>query len=310
MLAKYTNHDFLQDRIQLALKQISTRGLLLLHGPSGCGKTHLCAWLHQHSHFSEQPLEVQEAAGLVENRFESQLFGHVKGAFTGAVADFPGLLGMARQGVLVIESLEDLALEGQARLLRFLETRAYRPVGATGERAFSGALIFTSRFSPQELRRQGQLREDVYYRLAGAEIALPAFSQRPLDFDQAFAELAEAVGGSLGKSTPIFNQEDREACRLRPLPGGLHTLRNLLLRAAIMQVPIAALKESAEEGRQQILPNTGALKTDLEMVEKALLARALEQHPHSRKLLAKHLGVSMRTLMYKLKRHGLGGESR
>jgi len=291
--------------VEMGLAQLDKAGLILIHGPIGCGKTHLGQWLVEQSRFAGKGLQVQEAAGLTEHRFESQLFGHQKGAFTGAVQSFPGLLGLVGDGVLMLEAIEDLSQEGQARLLRFLETRRYRQVGGTMEQVFGGGLVLTCGASPKTLQEKGQFRQDFYYRIAGATIAWPNMTARPMDFEQVFWELAGSVAETLGTTPDMFSGEDLENCRNRRFPGGYHQLRNLLYRAGILGVPTAKVDVEVQADTVADLPQTGSLKSDLGLLEKRLIQRGLRAYPHSRQDLARHLGVSVRTLMYKLKLYDL-----
>ena len=292
--------------MDIGLAQLNQVGLVLIHGPTGCGKTHLSHWLVERSRFAGRGFEVQEAAGLTEHRFESQLFGHVKGAFTGAVQAFPGLLGLTGDGVLLLEGVEDLSLDGQARLLRFLETKRFRTVGHTEERVFSGGLILTSGSSPKTLMDQGRFRQDFYYRIAGAVIGWPPTSARPRDFERVFHDLGVSVAQALGKSeNGLLTAKNLENCRGREFPGGYHQLRNLLYRAAILGVSTAEIDVEVQAGQVGELPQTGSLKSDLSVLEKRLIERGLRAFPHSRKELADHLGISVRTLMYKLKLYDL-----
>lgn len=300
----YSEHPSLQRAVVLGLDQLNARGLMVITGASGVGKTHLANWFHRESRFAQGAWIAQSAASLEQARFESEVFGHVKGAFTGAVQSFPGLLGMAAGGTLLIESLEDLALEGQGRWLRLLESKTYRPVGSTQEKLFSGCLIFTCQTRLKELLEKGGLREDFYYRLIGLELKMPNLSQRKEDFATVFGTMAEEVIRELGTKGFGFSQGDLEACRLRSFPGGWHQLRNLLVRAAILKVAPGSLALDDIPDPEFQLPTTGSLKSDLAELEKLLLARALQNQPDSRQQLAEQLGISLRALQYKLQRYG------
>lgn len=305
MGSTYSLHPGFQSKINLSLSQLNQQGLVVICGPSGCGKTHLTAWLHRQSRFADHPIMSLEAASLPMARFESELFGHVKGAFTGAVQTYPGLLGMVNKGIFVLESIEDLTQEGQARLLRFIETKSYRAVGGLGDIPYPGGLMMTSRFSLAALFQKNVLREDFYFRLVGHDLLMPAPQVRKTDFASIFKTLTSAVSNELGHADNIFTNADLQDCQNRQLLGGYHELRNLLFRAGIMGRPTAELTLEQTTPDACELPNSGTLKQDLALVEKALILRALEQFPESRQELAKHLGLSLRSLQYKLQRYNL-----
>lgn len=307
----YSKYPPLQRDVALAQRQFDQFGILLISGPSGCGKTHFARFLHRQTTWQNGPYVEQPAASLSQARFESDMFGHVKGAFSGAVSQHRGLVGAAQHGVLCVESIEDLGLENQARLLRFLETRRYRALGATQEQQFEGGLLLTSRFHPKVLRARDQLRDDFFYRVQQAVLEMPPAHWREADFISVFetlhGELAKQFQTSPDKAP--YNPATAKAALIgKTLAGGYHTLFNLLSQAWLRQTsPQAILDQQdtvADEGAAG-LPDTGSLQADLEALEKALLLRALQRFDGTRTELAKRLGLSRRALMYKLAHHGL-----
>ena len=301
----FSNHRELNDRAKQALASFQKSGVLLITGPTGSGKTELAKQIHDHATDDVRPWIAQDAAGLAEARFESQFFGHVKGAFSGASQAFQGLLGMATDGALCIEGIEDLTLNNQARLLRFLQSRRYRALGATLEHEYTGRLILTARTASRTLKDNGVLREDFFFRISGFEMALPPAHERPLDLPDICRTLVERIQAELAFRVRVPTESELDGLIGGVIEGNFHGLRNTLQRAMIRgQAPVRE-EASAPPAREGPLPDTGGLKSDLHQLEGKLLQRALRLFPHSRKDLANHLGVSMRSLMYKLKDHGL-----
>lgn len=292
-----------QKECQLALDLLKRSRMLVLTGPSGCGKSTLVRALHRELHGKDAALVCQHCASLDSTRFESDLFGHAEGAFTGAIKAFGGLLGMAEGGTLCLEGLGSLPQEQQARLLRFLAERRYRRVGGTLERDFTGYAIFTSQRPLAHLHEDGLLRGDFYFRLAGFEVILPTLAERPEDLpaliDGILVELLLEI-----PSLRLPSAEERNWLARHLPPGEGHGLRKCLLRAGLQGIPLHELPVTAPL-RPFEMPDLGSLKADLQVCERHLLQRALLRSDASRTRLASTLGISRRALLYKLKEHGL-----
>jgi len=298
---EFSHHEALNEAVKQACRHFAQSGLLVLSGPSGAGKTHLAGLIHGWTGQGE--CVFQDAAGLAQARFESQLFGHVKGAFSGASHSFPGLLGMVAKGTLCLEGVNDLASANQAKMLRFLQERRYRPVGGTLETDFPGRMILTATGSLQDLRRENRLREDFYHRIAATELVLPPFRERPLDFPAICRTMTSAMMADLPPDMRPPSEEALAALDPAALVGNGHGLYNLLQRAIISGEPLRQEPPAAAEAYR--LPATGSLKEDLLQLEKRLLQRGLQRHPQARRELAGELGISLRALMYKLRQHDL-----
>lgn len=299
-----THNPALAKLIEQAQQTFARTGLLTLTGPTGTGKSTLAEWIHRQGPDGAEPFLCQDAAGLAESRFESQMFGHVRGAFSGAVQSFAGLAGAAGRGTLVLEGLEDLGHGSQSRLLRFLQERRYRPVGATRELEFPGRIILTSRRPLLLLRDVLSLREDFFFRISASEVQLPPLAARPQDF----VDLALALVQELRQYLPDGRLPERaelEALDPATIEGNLHGLRNLLQQALLRGEPPARLLVPAAPMPSADLPRTGSFRGDLQELERRLLVRALAEEPMTRNELAERLGISRRSLIYKLKEHGL-----
>lgn len=305
MSLQYSEHYELQEQVALAQSAFAIKNLMTITGASGTGKTFLAELIHQNSKRKNEPLVVQDAAALAESRAHSQLFGHAKGAFSGATHKFLGLAGATGKGILVIESIEDMHPGIQAQLLRFVQERIFRPVGSLTDQTFEGGLIFTSRFPLYRLKEQALIRDDLYYRIAASELHLPALSQRPSDFPYLAKRLVKQLAQNLLPDMRQPTSDDIEAIRQRKFPGNLHGLRNLLQQSMLRDIPPQNIEEDEQVHQDAELPRTGSLKEDLWVLEGRLLDRALREYHLPRTDLAAVLGISRRALIYKLKEHKL-----
>ena len=154
---------------------------LLVSGPTGAGKEVVAHLLHHRGRQTGAPFVDLNCGALPEHLVESELFGHVKGAFTGANGDHPGLFGLAGRGTVFLDEIGELPLALQPKLLRVMETRTFRPVGGSASRRFEGRVIAASHRDLADLVRQGKFREDLYYRLAVFTLDVPGLGQRKDD---------------------------------------------------------------------------------------------------------------------------------
>jgi len=304
-----------QKMLSLVARVAPSMASVLLLGESGTGKELLAAAVHQASQRADRPLVAVDCASLPENLFESELFGHERGAFTGASTARAGLVEAASGGTLFLDEVGDIALLMQVKLLRLLETGTYRRVGSTELRHADIRVVAATHRDLEQMVARGEFREDLYYRLSTFPIYLPALRERRADI----ALLAEAL---LARVAPLRNLSlSADALRLLELqafPGNVRELRNLLERAALLcdgnVLEKAHLQQALVVGRRSAsavfsaaqavmpalqAPNSvpGALKS----AEKAALQQLVANHQGSRAELADKLGISERSLYRKLK---------
>ena len=316
---------------------------VLLQGESGTGKELLARALHEASPRAARPLVVVDCASLPESLFESELFGHEKGAFTGAHAMRPGLVEAASGGTLFLDELGDVPLPMQVKLLRLLESGTFRRVGGTELRRADMRVVSATHRDLQAMVADGRFREDLYYRLSTFPIALPPLRERSDDIPMLAASLLARVA----PERRLALAPAALAWLVRyPFPGNVRELRNVLERAALLtdgptitgevmaqalavgqvrpppRPAVPALAASAagaavamETGRAAEAAEAAdhppgrasrPVPSALQQAEQAALRAALAAHRGSRDALARELGISPRTLYRKLRAMGGG----
>ncbi|WP_412973293.1 sigma-54 interaction domain-containing protein [Glaciecola sp. MF2-115] len=277
---------------------------VLLHGETGTGKELVAKALHESSRRAEKPFVVIECTGLNENLFESELFGHEKGAFTGATHAKRGLIDVAIGGTVFFDEIADVPLSMQVKLLRLLETQCYRTVGGLKQRKADFRLICASHKNLLELVDAGQFRKDLYYRIAGFPISLPPLSERRDD-------IASLVLHFL-KQSELRHKKFSKAALKRvseyDFPGNIRELKNIVEQAALLaNEDIIEVQDLPE---QIFIPtsNSNDSKRDvlsLDEAEANYLKRLCDAREFNIEELAGKLNVSTRTLYRKLQKHGL-----
>jgi transcriptional regulator with PAS, ATPase and Fis domain len=273
---------------------------VLLLGESGTGKELVAETIHRLSDRKNEAFVPVECTGLPESLFESELFGYVKGAFTGADANKPGLVEAARGGTLFLDEIGDVPLSDQVKLLRLLETRRYRRVGSNDWQEADFRLICATHKDLSQMIASGSFREDLYYRLSVFEIVLPPLRDRLEDLPELIATILER----LSVNHVTFSDDSLENLRRYDFPGNIRELRNIVERALIL----------ADDGivRPKHLPDRCRVRSDsaklespsrivpLKEAEQRYLRKALASYQGDRKKLAAALGISERALYRKL----------
>ncbi len=306
-------HSPAMQRVFDIVRQVApTNATVLILGESGTGKELVAQALHQHSPRKERRFVAVNCAALSEGLIESELFGHVKGAFTGAIAPNEGRMVYADGGTLFLDEVGDMPLETQAKLLRVLETREVQPVGGNKTRPIDIRLLAATNRDLEERVQKGKFREDLLYRLKVVTIQLPPLRERSADvpqlIDHFLAEMAERHGRSVRGISP----EARTQLVRYAWPGNVRELRNvlenmvLLARADILDVD--DLPVSVRDGAHSVPTDSAepalAGRSMAEM-ERALIAANLELVGGNRQKAAEILGIGERTLYRKIKEYGL-----
>jgi DNA-binding NtrC family response regulator len=279
---------------------------LLVSGPTGAGKEVVAQLVHHRRRQPGAPFVDLNCGALPEHLVESELFGHVKGAFTGANSDHPGLFGIAGRGTVFLDEIGELPLALQPKLLRVLETRSFRPVGAAASRRFEGRVIAASHRDLVELVRQGRFREDLYYRLAVFVLDVPGLDQRRDDIPLLAQHFAALQPRALR-----FTSDALERLREHAWPGNVRQLRNLIDRIGILSdasvITTSILDEFLAPAKAGPLPEAlfeSLLALDgenkLDAAEQLLIDFALKRTQGSKTAAAALLGVHRKVIERRL----------
>ena len=287
---------------------------VLLEGETGTGKEVAAEYIHARSPRQDRPLVVVDCTVLGEDLFESELFGHEKGAFTGAAGSKKGLFELADQGTLFLDEIGELPLSQQPKLLRALESGTFRRVGGAELRRADVRLVSASNRCLPEMVRRGEFREDLYYRIAVFPVQVPALRDRREDIAPIAHFLLSQIADCMGKR---FSLTHGALARLlgHPFPGNIRELRNVMQLAATLatgeQIDAEHIVLTGAKGAPQTVTRTGesrSLSADpLADLEIAYISDLLKKHEGSRKLTAAEMNISERTLYRKLKRYQLNG---
>ena len=274
---------------------------VLIVGETGTGKELVARAIHRTIEGPARPFVGHNCAATPSELFESQFFGHSRGAFTGADRDAPGLLDLANGGLLFLDELESMAKVHQAKLLRVLDDGEFRPVGSARTRRVAVRVLAALNREPAEAIADGSLRRDLYYRLRGIEIRLPPLVERREDI----ALLATSfLGKAGGRLTPAATRALEESA----WPGNVRELRNMVSAAASRAEQGLILPEhlALASGAAAGWAGPPAAAASLQEAERRLILRALEDSSGNRSRAARRLGVDRSTLRRKLIRMGLG----
>jgi transcriptional regulator with GAF, ATPase, and Fis domain len=283
---------------------IDTSLPVLIQGESGTGKELVARAVHFQGPHRDGPLVTLNCGAMPESLIESELFGHMKGAFTGADQDREGLVLKARGGTLFLDELGELPLSMQVKLLRVLQEREVRPLGASRSIPVEFRLVTaTNRNLVQEVRK-GTFREDLYYRVGVIELTLPPLRERIDDVPELARRLLERARERTQKAAPVLTSGALRKLMAFHWPGNVRQLENVLLRASVLtdsdqiRAKDIALPDPAA-------PTNAVSRDEFERQEMQRIADALASHRWNVALVARELGIPRPTLYRKLRRYGL-----
>ncbi|HEU5041987.1 MAG TPA: sigma-54 dependent transcriptional regulator [Gemmatimonadales bacterium] len=301
----------MRDLLDLASRVARHNTTVLITGESGTGKEVLARAIHRMSPRAERSFVAINCAAIPEHLLESELFGHAKGSFTGATADRAGLFELANEGTLLLDEVGDLPLELQAKLLRVLEEGEVRRVGGQQPRKVDVRVLAATAKALEQAVEQGEFRADLFYRLNVVRLHLPPLRERPEDVPALLTHFARQAAQRLGHPVSV-TPAALAALSHHSWPGNVRELRNAVERAAVLGGDRQLdAKDFALGGVSLPGANNGAnghgtgpldLKTQVEAVERQAIQRALEASGGNRRQAAGLLGISLRTLFYKMRR--------
>ncbi len=328
----------------LIAKLARSQAPILISGESGTGKELAARLVHLSGPRADQPFVPVNCGAIPEHLMESEFFGYKKGSFTGATQDKSGLFQTAQGGTLFLDEVADLPLTMQVKLLRAIQERAVRPVGAAVEVATDVRVLSASHKNLAAMVRDGAFRQDLFYRLNVIEMRLPSLREHPDDIPELVEAALARLSRQAGSPKPRITPSALAALRGYAFPGNIRELENILERAftlcedsliqeADLLLPAVAMEPSSLRPRPAapldpeseisdlppsaprrefeprtvpiLQPPTGNLEGYLEEIEKAAILRALEATRYNKTAAAEKLGITFRALRYRLKKLGL-----
>jgi two-component system response regulator PilR (NtrC family) len=292
---------------QMIAKVSRSQAPVHIAGESGTGKELVARLIHESGPRADRLFVPVNCGAIPGELMESELFGHRKGSFTGAVADKSGLFRTADGGTLFLDEIADLPLHMQVKLLRAIQEKAVRPVGEAREQAVDVRILSATHWDLAQLVAEGRFREDLYYRINVIELRVPPLRERGDDVlllaDHILARLADAMG----MPTPALGESARAALLGYHFPGNVRELENVLERALTLSggrvIEAHEIELRAQPGAER--RGGEALGEQLEAIERDAIREALERARYNKTEAAKLLGITFRQLRYRIKKLGL-----
>jgi len=317
------NSKQMQKVFQRIAQVAPTDSTVLITGESGTGKELAARAIHNHSQRAEMSFVAVDCTSLAENLLESELFGHVKGSFTGATQTKPGLFNVADGGTLFLDEISNISLTTQAKLLRVLQEREVTPIGGTKPSPVNIRLVAATNRNLKDMVQEGTFREDLYFRLNIIPIDLPPLRDRKGDIPVLIAHFLKKFSSEMGKELKGLSPDARILLEDYPLPGNVRELENIIERAVVLALGDIILREdlelpaSPEEEERlhldSIPRNSEELKERkrqvrelaVEPVEKAFVLGALERNDWNITKAAKETGMQRPNFQALLKKLGI-----
>jgi DNA-binding NtrC family response regulator len=315
-LENIISHDYKMAKIFELIEAVAdSRTTILMTGPSGTGKSLMARAIHHRSSRKNKPFIEVSCGAIPETLLESELFGHVKGAFTGAVANKEGKFLAANNGTIFLDEVANASAALQAKLLRVLEDRQFEPVGSNKTITVDTRIILATNKKLAEQVSQGRFREDLYYRINVVTIDLPPLCQRVGDVRLLAKHFLRIYTAQHGRTKLGITDEALEYLEQYDWPGNARELENVIERAVLLSkdrligladLPANIIENDNQKQRPYMLTS---LKAALAEPEKNIIRQALQAHHWNRQETAKALDINRTTLYKKMKRYGLDVEA-
>src|SRR5688500_1481111 len=311
---------------QTLAKVSRSQAPVYISGESGVGKELVARTIHEQGARAAGPFVPVNCGAIPAELMESEFFGHKKGSFTGAHADKPGLFQAADGGTLFLDEVAELPLPMQVKLLRAIQEKSIRPVGANTEVTVDVRILSASHKHLSALVNDGRFRHDLYYRINVIELQVPPLREREGDLPGLAATILQRLAGAQGRQAPRLTDEALSALRAYPFPGNVRELENILERAialadedrieaADLRLPTGPAAAPRLATTTMPLPDprtadprdsmTSALPSYIEEIERNAIQQALEDSRYNKTKAAAALGITFRALRYKLKKLGI-----
>jgi DNA-binding NtrC family response regulator len=317
-LSNIVGHDYkMQKMFDLIESVADTRATVMILGESGTGKTMTARSIHQLSTRSDQPFVEVACGALPDTLLESELFGHVAGAFTGAVHDKVGKFLQANGGTIFLDEIATASPSLQVKLLRVLQDREFEPVGGTETHHVDVRLLLATNEDLEEAVRQGRFRQDLYYRINVISLTQPPLRERIGDIPLLVDHYLEEMNERNGKHVREFEDATISLMQRYAWPGNVRELVNVVERAVVLSknevisvddLPEALRRDDPTRNTFQIPGNSGGLKTALVAPERQIILNALESNGWNRQKTAGALGINRTTLYKKMKKYDISFE--
>ncbi len=298
--------------LKLAETVAPTESTVLISGESGTGKEVVARYIHRLSDRADRAFSSINCGALPESLLESELFGHIKGSFTGAVRDKDGLLVAASGGTFFLDEIGEMSPATQVKLLRAIQEREVTPVGATDSVQIDVRILAATNRDLEEEIRRGAFRSDLYYRLNVIQLRLPPLRNRMEDIELLARHFLKGLAEREGSAEPReLEPEALDVLRRYDWPGNVRELENALERAAVVapgnQITAAALPDRVRESRPaRVVDEEAPPNPTMEVIERAYILWVLEAEAGNKSRAAEVLGIDPSTLYRKLNRYGIG----
>jgi two-component system response regulator PilR (NtrC family) len=306
LIGKSPNIQQLRDTIT---KLARSQAPVYISGESGTGKELVARLIHEQGPRREYEFVPVNCGAIPQELIESELFGHTKGSFTGANADKAGLFEIADQGTLFLDEVAELPLQMQVKLLRAIQEKRIRPVGAPQESAVDCRILSATHRNLTELVEQGTFRQDLFYRINVIELKVPALRERTSDIELLVDHFLALQSEQMGIRPPILSSAARDALTQYQFPGNVRELENILERTiTLCEGDVIDVDDLMLPSEAASAGDSGELQSYLDEVERERILQALEKTRWNKTQAAKLLGISFRALRYRLDKLDLDKE--